>query len=96
MDALREAGLASSSAVVGHGGSYEVLREIVDPASPYIGTVAFFPEQYGRGLVELVLRLLHGYQVPPYRYMEHALISRENAESHRGLDDSSLGGPDVI
>jgi ribose transport system substrate-binding protein len=79
VDALREAGLAGNSAVVGHDGEYDAVREVLQPASPFIGTVAFFPERYGRGLVSLVLRLLKGEPIAPFHYIEHELIDRQNA-----------------
>lgn len=76
LDALVQAKLGGTSAIIGHGGSAEVRPLIADPASPYIGTVGFFPEKYGDGLVDLVLRLMRGEQVPPYHYMPHQLIAR--------------------
>jgi hypothetical protein len=52
---------------------------VLQPASPFIGTVAFFPERYGRGLVSLVLRLLKGEPIAPFHYIEHELIDGRNA-----------------
>ena len=79
VDALRQAGLAETSAVVGHDGEADAVREVVRPASPLIGTVGFFPERYGRGLVSLVLRLLKGEPIAPFHYIEHELIDGKNA-----------------
>lgn len=73
-DAVKLAGIDATCAIIGHGGSTEVMPLIADPTSPLIGTVGFFPEKYGEGLVELVSRLTHGDQVPPYHYMPHKLI----------------------
>ena len=47
--------------------------------TPFIGSVAFHPEQYGPALVDLVLKLVKGEQVPPFRYVEHHLIDRPKA-----------------
>ncbi len=79
VDALRQAGLALGSAVVGHDGEADAVREVVRPGSPFIGTVAFFPERYGRGLISLVLRLLQGEPIAPFHYIEHELIDVRNA-----------------
>lgn len=76
LDAVAEAKLTDTCAIVGHGGSVEVRPLIKDPASPFLGTVDFFPERYGDGLVDLVFRLVRGDQIPPYHYMPHRLIRR--------------------
>ncbi len=77
-DAVRAAGLDAGTAIMGHGGCEEIWGEIEDAASPVIGTVEFFPERYGKGLVELILKLLRGEQVPPANYMPHeALLRRQ-------------------
>jgi ribose transport system substrate-binding protein len=75
-DAICAAGLSKTTAIVGHGGSDEVWACIEDPESPVVGTVKFFPERYGRGLVELALRILRGEQVPPSLYMPHEVVTR--------------------
>jgi len=89
VDALRAAGLAESSAVVGHDGEAEAVREVGRPESPLIGTVAFFPERYGRGLVSLVLRLLKGEPIAPFHYIEHELIDIRNAETYLATSPGS-------
>jgi ribose transport system substrate-binding protein len=75
-DAIRMANLSKTTAIIGHGGSEEVWADINASDSPIIGTVKFFPERYGRGLVELALRILRGEQVPPALYMPHEVVTR--------------------
>jgi ribose transport system substrate-binding protein len=76
LDALRALRFTERCALVGHDGDREALERIAEPDSPFIGTVAFFPERYGLGLTGLVLRLLKGEQVPPFNYVSHELITK--------------------
>jgi ribose transport system substrate-binding protein len=77
LDAVRVAGI-STVAIVGHGGSADAWPEVLDPNSPYLGTVAFFPERYGPGLVDLVVRMLKGEPIEPVHYVGHQLIDLHN------------------
>ena len=77
-DAVRELSLAKNCAIVGHDGTDEALREISQPGSPLVGTVAFFPEQYGRQLTDLAASILRGDSVPPAVHVPHQLITRGN------------------
>ena len=76
LSAVQEMDRAEGSAIIGHGGFDEVWPLIAKRGSPYVGTIAFFPERYGRGLVDCVVRLLRGEQVPPAIHMPHHLITR--------------------
>jgi ribose transport system substrate-binding protein len=79
LDALTAAGRESQAVIAGMEGSAEALEMIAREESPYIASVAFYPEQYGPALMDLVLRLVNGEQVPPFRYVDHELIDREKA-----------------
>lgn len=76
MSAAGEAGLTKTTAIIGHGGSTEVWPLIERAGSPFLGTVGFYPELYGKALTDLVLSLLRGDQVAPYYYMPHELLTR--------------------
>ena len=78
LEAVREMGLRRNCVIVGHDGSEEALEAIAEPGSPFIGTVAFFPEQYGRQLTDLTTRMLRGDAVPPAVYIPHQLITARN------------------
>lgn len=78
LDAVREMGLRRNCVIVGHDGSEEALEAIAEPRSPLIGTVAFFPENYGRQLTDLAARMLRGDAVPPSVYIPHQLITARN------------------
>ena len=40
-----------------------------------IGSVAYFPEKYGEGLIRLSLDILNKRQVPPAVFVEHKLVT---------------------
>lgn len=78
LDAVREMGLSKTCAIVGHDGTYEALRAMADSSLPFFGTVAFFPEQYGRQLIDLASSIIRGDSVPPAVHVPHQLITRSN------------------
>jgi ribose transport system substrate-binding protein len=84
VEALKASRIRETSAVVGHDGDPEAIREIAEGSSPYLGTVAFFPERYGRALVELMLRMQRGEAVETAHYVKHALIDRESSRRLAG------------
>ena len=79
LDAVRELRLTGRCALVGHDGDREALERIAAADSPFLGTVAFFPERYGQGLIGLVLRLLKGEQIAPFNYVPHEFLTRAGA-----------------
>jgi ribose transport system substrate-binding protein len=68
----------SKIAVVGHGGSPEMMKMVEDPASPCIGTVSFHPERYGPELVSFALATLRGRPTLPNRYIEHEFVGKRS------------------
>jgi ribose transport system substrate-binding protein len=66
-------------AIVGHGGSPEMIKMVSDPASPCIGTVSFRPELYGPELVSFAFLTLRGESTNPAHYIEHELIGKDSA-----------------
>jgi ribose transport system substrate-binding protein len=78
LEVVRASGLASSSAIVGHDGSEEALQALGERNSPFIGTVSFFSEDYGRQLIQLFARILRGDAIPPFVYVPHRLVTRQN------------------
>jgi ribose transport system substrate-binding protein len=64
-------------AVVGHGGSFEIIDIAADPDSPCIGTVSFQPERYGPDLLNFALPILRGRSAPVGHYVPHEFIGKE-------------------
>jgi ribose transport system substrate-binding protein len=87
--AFEEAGRKSECAVVGQNAEPEARLEMRTPRTRLIGSVAFFPERYGEGLIRLALDILAGRSVPPAVFIKHQLITPENVD-HYYPNDSLL------
>lgn len=68
-------------AVVGQDCIEEALEEITSPRSPLIGSVSHEAHTYGARLIQLGLSMLAGQNVPPYNYVEHKLVERQQSAS---------------
>lgn len=90
LDAVRELRLSKNCVILGHDGSEEALAAIAEPGSPFIATVAFFPEQYGRQLTDLARRILLGDAVPPAVYVPHQLITARNVRQFAPCKQKAL------
>lgn len=76
--AFEEAGRSQQCMAVGLGAIPEARRELRLGTSSLIGTVAFFPENYGKALVGLVLDALRQNVLPPASYVPVQLITAKN------------------
>lgn len=74
--ALKASRICGTTAVVGHDGDAEALREMGEPNSPYLATIAFFADRYGRELIDLMTRIHRGESVSPAYYMDFEVIDR--------------------
>ena len=63
-----------AAAIVGHGGSAEMMRLVADPKSPCIGTVSFHPELYGPDLVKFALATVQGESAAAVQYIRHEFL----------------------
>jgi ribose transport system substrate-binding protein len=80
MRAFQEVGRAEHCAVMGQNASPEARAELREPSTRMIGSVAYFPERYGRELVRLAVDLLSRRAVPPAVFMKHQLITPETVD----------------
>lgn len=78
--AFEEAGRAQHCAVVGQNAEPEARSELREAGTRLIGSVAYFPERYGDGLIRLVLDILARKPVPPACFTRHQLITPENVD----------------
>ncbi len=78
--AFQEAGRAGSCAIAGQNAEPDARAELREPRSPLIGSVAYFPEKYGEGLVRLALDILSHRRVPPAVFVHHELITPHNVD----------------
>lgn len=58
-------------------------------SSRLIGSVGFFPERYGEGLIRLALEILRKAAVPPAVFVKHQLVTPENV-NHLYPNDALL------
>jgi ribose transport system substrate-binding protein len=75
---FEESGRRNLCAGLGLGAIPEARSELTRPGTRLIGSIAFFPEQYGSDLINLALGILEKRHVPPAVYASHQLITARN------------------
>jgi ribose transport system substrate-binding protein len=88
--AFEEAGRATDCAVVSQNAEPEGRAEMRQPRTRLIGSVAYFPEKYGAGVIRLALDILAHKATPPAVFIKHQLITPENVD-HFYPNDVLLG-----
>ena len=78
--AFQEVGREANCVVVGQGAEPEARAEMRQPDTRLIGSVAYFPETYGKGIVRLALDILSGNPVRQATFTKHRLITPENVD----------------
>lgn len=76
--AFEEAGRAHECAVMGQNAGPDARAELRRKNSRLIGSVGYFPEKYGEGLVRLAEDILEHRPTPPAVFVKHQLITSEN------------------
>jgi ribose transport system substrate-binding protein len=80
LDAVRQARRERDVVIVGHNAMQEGRAQIRKPNSPFIASVAYFPERYGDKLVRLACAIANGEHVSPAAYTDHIVIDRNNID----------------
>jgi ribose transport system substrate-binding protein len=88
--AFQEAGRAATCAIVGQNAEPDARRELREPRTPLIGSVAYFPERYGDELIALALEILARRPTPPAKFVRHHVITAQNL-SHFYPNDALTG-----
>jgi ribose transport system substrate-binding protein len=88
--AYEEAGRSEDCAIMGQNGSPEARQELRKDHSRLVGSVAYFPENYGDGLVQLALELMNRRFVAPAIFTPHKLLTSQNVD-HMYPNDSIAG-----
>ncbi len=88
--AFEEIGAAERCAVTGQNASAEARVELRRTGSRLIGSVGYFPEKYGDGVISLALDILAGKAAPPAVFTRHQLITAENVDHHYPNDAMML------
>ncbi len=86
--AFEEAGRLDYCAVLGQNASEEARAELRRPGTRLIGSVGYFPEKYGEGLISLALEILQNKPVAPAIFIKNQLITSENVNDYYPGDRS--------
>lgn len=78
--AFEEAGRADSCAAMGQNASIEARTELRNPSTQLVGSIAYFPERYGKRLIPLCIDLLERRSVPPAVFVNHQLVTKDNVD----------------
>ena len=92
--AFAESGRPQDCAVVGQNATIAARAALRQPGSRLIGSVAYFPENYGAHLVPLAINILRGKPVPNAVFVKHTLISAQNVD-HYYPNDALAVVPDT-
>ena len=80
LQAFREIGLEEECAIVGQDASIGARQEMRRPFTRLIGSVAYFPENYGPELIKLAIEILENKPVPPAVFTQHELVTPVNVD----------------
>lgn len=84
--AFEEAGRLKDCIAVSHNADLDARLEMRRPQTRLAGSVGFFPERYGAGLIRLAADLLARKPVPPSVFITHHLITPANVDKYYPLD----------
>jgi ribose transport system substrate-binding protein len=89
--AFQEAGRANTCAIIGQNAEPDARVELREPRTPLIGSVGYFPERYGDGIISLALDILAHRPTPPAVFVRHQMITASNL-AHFYPNDALLAG----
>jgi ribose transport system substrate-binding protein len=80
--AFEEVGRQNLCLAVGLGGLPEARRELRTPGTRLLGSVGFFPEQYGDSVMQLALDILRKKSPPPTVHAAAQMITSQNVDHY--------------
>lgn len=78
--AFEEAGMQANCAAMGQNASPEARQELRTKGARLIGSVAYFPEKYGEGVINLALDILSKRPVPPAVFVQHKVVTPQTVD----------------
>jgi ribose transport system substrate-binding protein len=78
LQAFREAGREDQAFIVGHNASSEAHTELARHDSALIGSVGYFPEHYGEGIIALALDILEKRPTRRATFVRHEMVTSSN------------------
>jgi ribose transport system substrate-binding protein len=94
MRALEESTRSLEYVAVGQNATAAGRAELRRPDTKLIGSVAFFPEDYGEHLLRIARDILESRPVPAALFVKHALITADNVDQYYP-NDALLPVPDA-
>jgi ribose transport system substrate-binding protein len=82
LGAVRQLGREQDVVIVGQGADRIARMEIRDPNSRLIGSTAYWPERYGKRLLQVAAKILNGEPVPPAVYNTHVFMTHQNIDEY--------------
>ncbi len=79
--AFEESGRSKDCLVGGQNAELEARMEMRRPGTRLVGSIGFFPEKYGDGLVRLALDIIHKRHIAPSVFVKHVLITPQNVDT---------------
>jgi ribose transport system substrate-binding protein len=80
LQAYEEAGRAETCLVVGQNATIEARLEMRKRGSRFVGSVAYFPENYGEAILGFAIDILRGKEVPPALFTKHRMVTGANVD----------------
>jgi ribose transport system substrate-binding protein len=81
LQAFREVGREDHCCIVGHNASSEAHSELSNRGSRFIGSVGYFPERYGDGVIPLAMGILARRPTPRATFVKHETVTPANLRS---------------
>lgn len=97
LHAFQEAGRLDHCAVMSQNACAVARAEFRRPATRLIGSVAYFPEKYGDGIIPLALDILAKKPRPSAVFVKHTLITAANVDHYYPNDSITMAGdPEAV
>jgi len=80
LQAFRDFGMEEECAIAGQDGCLEAREEMRKPQSRLVCSVAYYPERYGKGLIQFASDILGNKQVPPAVLTRHEIVTPQNVD----------------
>lgn len=82
LDAARSLNREDDIAVLSYDGTHVAIEEFQKPNSGLIVSPSFQPHLYGKGLIDLSLRILKGEDIPAWNYVQPLCLTRDNFKAY--------------